>query len=496
MKKACTRFLVLFLCLVSVFSISAQAANSAQDQMDILMTLSGLLADYALDNESDSPIYDALVDLLERHPELYSELAKLMTDKLDPYTNLFSGEEFNAHYPAGAGYVGIGIVLDATRDTGFFVESVVASGPAGLAGILAGDQVVSVDGRDVTSFPPQVSASLTRGEAGTTVKLGVKRNGESLIRSFTITRAALTTTSVSYQDMGGGVGYIRIGGFGSLTDFMTFVTTYERIPYEGIRSVIIDLRGNPGGDMNVMFNMLNYVVEKKGTVLFGTQEVSQANPKLFLADGLARWTPNKLVVLVDENSASASEVFAGALQCHNLADTVGVTTHGKGRGQYVFFMGDEEDTAAIITAIDLILPDSTKYDKKGITPKYVVPLLEMPYPETELRPLSLSRAVLPSVKSARVAALEQRLELVGAFLCKPDKIWTDYTTYALNLFQRQHNLKETDHADIATLKVLDKEAAAVLTSTIIFDSQLEKAVELAGKAAERPLDNPPPEKDI
>ena len=482
MKKKLTAVLAVLLCFVLICGVPARAVSDAQDDLNKLIDLGALIYLYSLDNTSDDPLYDALVDLLTLHPELYDELAKLMTDRLDPYTNLFTEEEFNKYYPEGVGYVGVGVTIDGERDTGWSVQSVVTGGPADTAGLKPGDEIVALDGRDVTSFPPQAASSLLRGEEGSQVALTVKRSGADEPFSLTITRAALTATNVSYRDMGGGVGCIRIAGFGSLNDFLAFVDTYESLPDRGVSSVIIDLRGNPGGDMDVMYNILNNIVARKGVVLYAMQYAFQSLPELFLSDGIAEWTPKKLVVLVDEHTASAAEVFAGSLQCNGLADTVGVQTYGKGRGQMVVWLGQNQDSAAVITAAEMILPDNTKYDKKGITPKYTVPLTEAPYPETELHPLPLTQAILPTARSARVTALEERLALVGAFLGKPDERWTDYTTYALNLFQQAHGLKETKYADVDTLKALDTEAAAVLASTVVVDSQLDKALEIIHNA--------------
>ncbi len=492
MKKRCARVLAFVLCAVMAVTPVARAAADPGDQVDKLIDLSRLIATYALDNASDDPLYDALVELLGQRPELFDEISHMMTDKLDHYSNLFTEEEYDTYYPTGVAFVGVGVTLDSARDEGLLVQQLFKDGPADKAGLKAGDEILTIDGRNVSSFPPAAAAPLLRGEEGTKVKVTARRKGADKPLSFTITRAQLTATHITYKDMGDGVGYIRIAGFGSLEDFLQFADLYERIPYEGIRSVIIDLRDNPGGDMDVMYNMLNTIVAKKNLLLYALQTATKAVPDFYNSTGAAIWTPNKLVVLVNENTASAAEAFAGALQGNGLAEVVGEKTYGKGRGQFVFRLGEEGDSVAVLTAMEILLPEVVHYDKKGLTPKHVVPLKQVPHPEVKLSALPVTQAVLPSVNSARNAGLEERLSLTGAFLGKPDNTWKDYTTYALNAFQRAHKLKETAYADVDTLKALDKEVKTLLASQVTEDTQLDFALNMAKEAAKKPLAKPLP----
>ncbi|MDR2670883.1 MAG: PDZ domain-containing protein [Oscillospiraceae bacterium] len=451
--------------------------------------LSEIIALYALDSESEWPLGDALAALIEEDPTLFDKLVAVMYEDLDTYSRYLTRAEFERQYPTGQPFVGVGLQVDATRGPGLYVDVVQPGSPADEAGLLGGDRIVRIDGVDISLFPWQAAAELLRGEEGTSVTLGVRRADEAAERVFTVVRAALQASNVSYTDLGDGVGYFALSGFGSLEDFAAFTTAYRRIPYEGIRSVIIDLRDNGGGDTQVMYNMLNAMVPTAGEILFAVEGKNRL-PELFESTGACQWTPNQVVVLVNEFTASAAELFAGSLQDLGLATLVGAQTYGKGRGQYVFNLHD--DSVAIVTALRALLPKRMAYDGEGIAPDIPVPGRQSrPYEET-LTPLSAGAAVLPTARSARVLGLEQRLALLGFFYGTPDETFDAYTRWALGLFQKRYQLTETAYAGVDTLRVLLTETDQQLARGRPFDAAYETALDLAREAAEKPLSKPLP----
>ncbi|MDR0380874.1 MAG: PDZ domain-containing protein [Oscillospiraceae bacterium] len=481
-------FLAAFLCAALRCAPAAEAVTGA-DRLETLNRLSEIIALHALDSESEWPLGDALAALIDENPALFDKLVAAMYEDLDEYSHYLTREEFERQYPTGQPFVGVGIQVDAARGPGLYIDMVRADGPAAEAGLRAADHIVRIDGVDVSLFPWQAAAELLRGEEGTPVTLGVRRADETEERAFTVVRAALQASNVSYTDLGDGVGYFSISGFGTLEDFASFTATYRRIPYEGIRSVIIDLRDNGGGDTEVMYNMLNAMIPTQGEILFAVEGKNRL-PELFTSTGAGQWTPNRVVVLVNEFTASAAEIFAGSLQDLELATLVGARTYGKGRGQYVFNLRD--DSVAIVTALRALLPKRMAYDGEGVAPDIPVPGRQCrPYEET-FAPLSADAAVLPTARSARVLGVEQRLALLGFFHGTPDETFDDYTRWALGLFQKQHRLTALSYAGVDTLRALLTETERQLERGRPFDAPYEEALELARAAAEKPLVAPLP----
>ncbi len=491
-------YLALLLCLsllFSAFSTALAAETSAKPDYDALyrlFELDKLIYTYSIDSQSDDPLGDALAKILAEDPTLYRKLVNLMISDLDRYSHYFTKEEYAEAFPSLEPYVGIGIIIRADIRRGLFVSSLVAGGPAQKAGLLPGDQIISVDGKDISLLPYEESMDLFLGEENSVVKLKVVRDGEKNILDFSITRASMRTTNVSFEDLGGGVAYITIDRFEDAFDYAEFVSIYNRLPYEGFRSVMIDLRGNPGGDMNVLLHFLNAIVMKQKEPLFAIQQALYGF-NLFESSGAAIWKPNALVLLVDEYTASAAEVMAGSLSQLNLCTLVGTKTYGKGRGQIHSEL--ENGDVAVITVMDVVLPDGNRYDGVGITPKHVVKLEER-LPDVKLLPLDAERALLSTAFGPRVYALEQRLSLLGYMAASPDMTFGLATRYALCAFAKDHNLPQSSTASIALLRVLEAETQAFLKKPVLIDTQFAAAMDIARKAAEKPLEvTPPPKAD-
>jgi carboxyl-terminal processing protease len=265
--------------------------------------------------------------------------------------------------------------------------------------------------------------------------------------------------------------------------FIDFVSRYKKLPYEGYRSVIIDVRGNPGGDLGVLANMLNYVVPDKKVMFSLRYRDEEIEP--ISSTGIG-WRPNKIVVLTDKNSASAAEIFSGSLQDLGYADIVGETTYGKGYGQYHITLDD--NSTAVVSNFEILLPVTTHYDGKGIVPKYPVALGQEAYPMPALTPLYPSGAIEASASySERDYALEQRLSLLGYLGKKPNGIFDSETLWAVNAFQRLHGQAETADCPETTIAALAADISALSKTMVPKDTQLNKALELAYKAAEKPL---------
>ena len=489
--KKSLRLMALILATALLLTCSVWAADDEQASlMDRLLELDELIYYYAVEGV-ESPLISALEKLLEENPKLFDSLVDKLFADLDTYSRYITQEEYERAYPTGLPFVGIGITIDTDRPLGLVVAGLVTGGPAQEAGLQPGDVIVSIDGLDVTVFPWEAAANLVRGAEGTNVVLMVRRDGQPALIRMDITRQAMQTSNIYYEYQGDGVGYIAIYGFGGFSDYANFVDTIEEIPYDDdVRSLIIDLRGNPGGDLDAMYNMLNLMIPDEGVTLFTvhTNEESEA----YTSTGALRWASNKVIVLVDETSASASEVFAGSLQALGYADCIGMQSFGKGIGQYAFDVAAEH--VAVITSMKVELPVYGYYHGKGITPRYEVPLAQQPYVLPDLSPLDTQTAVFPLSQLGRVCALEERLAALGYFLGEPDNTYDAYTQWVVNQWQADLHIKQTAYAGVQTLAAIETELSALCQTQVTVDTQLDMALELAREAAKKPRPKPLPKR--
>ena len=486
--------LLLVLVMMAAFCLPSAFAGTGtgQEQLDRLRDLDYLLTELYLYGVENYPLPESLASRLEADPALYDKIAAAMFNRLDPYSFYMSEEEYNEAFPVGRQYIGIGIALDTDAAVGVYIEQLVSGSPAQKEGLLPGDLIVEVDGVDVSGFTWEMGSDVLQGDSGIVAELTVIRQGTSEPLHFSIARQALSLPNVTAANLGDGVGYIRIDRFASVWDHIDFFNYYNEFPYEGVRSVIIDLRNNPGGSVEVVANMLGVFFGEKDLPLFQL-EYASFDPEVFSAAGGSIWTPNALVVLVNEYSASSAEIFAGVLQAQGKAVTLGEKTYGKARGQ--FHIPLDDDSVAIITSSRIVIDKLPDYHETGITPTRVVPLEKISYPIPGLAPLSLTTGVYRT-STQRVLALTERLSVLGYYNAEPSAVFDGYARHALQNFQRAAGLPLTRYADIATLQALDEAVAALAATEIYWDSQMEAAHEIAREAAEKPLSGTLPKRDF
>ena len=297
----------------------------------------------------------------------YAGLKAMVAALDDPYSVYYTPEEFNAFTQESAGeYYGIGMVISADDVTGLaVVEYFFDDSSAEDAGVEAGDMIVSIDGQDVTNRTLQEISVLCIGEEGTSITLGVKRGDEVL--EFEMTRRAVSMDMLAYSMLDDGIGYMDIAQFGGNCEelFVEAMAYFEQNNAEGI---VIDLRDNPGGYLSTVTAMLDLLLPE-GTIVYtedknGTQEV-------FTSD--ASCTDIPLVLIVNENTASAAEIFAGAIQDYDYGDVVGTTTYGKGVVQVVIPITSTGGGIKITTS-EYFTPNGRSIDGNGIYPDEYVEL--------------------------------------------------------------------------------------------------------------------------
>ena len=227
-------------------------------------------------------------------------------------------------------FSGIGVQFMMQNDS-ITVLEVISGGPSEKVGLMAGDRIVTIDGEDVTNknLSPDEVRSMLKGEAGTRVKLGIKRKSSKSILDYEVTRGDIPVTSVDASYMlNDSVGFIRVNRFGRST-FEEYYMALMLLRAEGAKSFIIDLRGNTGGFMEVAIYMANEFLDE-GDVIVQQRGRNGRNNDEVRANGKGSFRDYPVVVLLDEFSASSSEIFAGALQDNDRGLIVGRRSFGKG----------------------------------------------------------------------------------------------------------------------------------------------------------------------
>ncbi|MCD6065500.1 MAG: hypothetical protein K0S33_326 [Bacteroidetes bacterium] len=263
-----------------------------------------------------------------------------MLHSLDPHSDYIPAQDLEmVNEPLQGNFDGIGVEFNILNDT-ITVVTPISGGPSEKVGVLAGDKLVKVDGANVAGVKitnKQVFDKL-RGSRGTKVKISVKRNGSKQLLDFTITRGEIPIYSVDVSYMvNNEIGYIKISRFAATT-YEEYLKAFNTLKKQGMKKLIIDLRGNGGGYLNAAVDIADELL-KKGMRIVYTQ--GKASPrKDYKATDKGGYENDPLVILIDEGSASASEILAGATQDNDRATIVGRRSFGKGLVQEQLEMPD------------------------------------------------------------------------------------------------------------------------------------------------------------
>lgn len=256
---------------------------------------------------------------------------------------------------------GIGVTM-GFKDNKVTIISVLPDTPGEKAGLMAGDEILAVDGTPVSELQPEVVAMHIRGEVGTHVTLTISRDGSE--SDYDIERATIKIETAKGKMLADGMGYIRIASFSENTD-KEFKAAYEELEAQGMKGLIIDLRENPGGLVTSCVNIANMVVPKGPIVSVVERDGSKKVHESKLEE-----EKYPIVVLIDGNSASASEILAGALQDTGAATIVGTKSYGKGSVQVVMPMFHND--ALKLTIAKYYTPNGRCIDGIGIEPDIAI----------------------------------------------------------------------------------------------------------------------------
>lgn len=402
--------------------------------------------------------------------ELLNGALKGMLNVLDEHSTYYSPEEYKDFMSDVSGsIIGIGVTIEK-RNGRITVVSPIEGSPAFEAGIKTGDKIIEVDGTDISDYSADAAAKLIRGEEGTTVKIGIQRDGVKDLVYFELVRESIKINPVSYEIKEDNIGYIRLTDFND-SSYEKMKEAVDFLKEKGIKGVIIDLRGNPGGYLDKVVDICRMLIPKGPIV---KTQVKGEILETYYSD--LEEAPFKLAVLVNGGSASASEILAGAVRDSNTGILIGEKTYGKGTVQNVSRLSD--GSGVKLTVANYLTPSGFSLDGVGLTPDIEVKDNTSEI-YAEVAQMSSDRTLKRGLIGVDVLGLQKKLSYLGYYKGIHDGSFGSGTRAAVLNFQKDNNLPQDAEMDANDLKVLDTKFVQTLQTQ---DPQLQRAIEELRKA--------------
>lgn len=386
----------------------------------------------------------------------------------DPYSAYMDKKEASSfHESISSSFEGIGAEIQE-QDGQIMVVSPIKGSPAEKAGVKPNDIILSVDGKSVEGLSSSEAVLKIRGEKGTKVDVSISRAGESEPIKLTIKRDTIPIETVYAEMLDDGVAKIQVTSFSEHT-VQELKTALEEMSKKDMKGLVLDLRGNPGGLLDQAIEMASLFIPN-GEVVLQVEERS-GNKEVYKSENDGE-LKIPVVVLIDDGSASASEIVAAAVSESADIPLIGVKSFGKGTVQTAQDFKDGSNFK--YTAAKWLTPEGNWIHKKGIKPDITVKLPDyasLPYisPDKELK---------ASDSSSEVKAAEEMLKEAGHDPGKIDGFFDEATTNAVIAFQKEQKIKETGTIkDDTTVKLMQVIREKILKN----DTQVKKAVEVLKK---------------
>ena len=353
----------------AVKQISALDSNT--DEINSTDTTTGAAIDWDKVSRKSNQLYNTIDDYYLNeidNNKIQDGIYKGMVDSLgDQYTVYYTADEYKQFTTASSGtYCGIGVTVSQNVTTGAItIVKTFKKGSGAEEGMLPGDMIYKVEGKKIEGLELSKVVSQIKGEEGTFVKVTVLRNGKEI--EFNLERRKLevdTVTSRMEEKDGKKIGYIAVSEFDEVTASQ-FKSALKELEKDGMQGLVIDLRDNPGGLLDVTCEMLDRMIKKGILVYTVDKNGNRVDEKA--TDNLSFDKP--VAILVNGNSASASEVFSGAMKDYKVATLVGTNTFGKGIVQSV--VPFEDGTAMKVTVSKYYTPNGVNIHGTGIKPDVV-----------------------------------------------------------------------------------------------------------------------------
>ena len=467
MKK---RILALVLACIMIIMPSGVLAAEGEQAVNLATALKAYIdVNYKYEMNKDAVIDYLMRELLVNHPEKFEDVAEVLFDNLDEHSKYYTKEEYEEFFAhVESEYSGIGAYLSSEGEycvvTGF-----IKNAPSQKAGMLEGDIIYKVNGEIVTGLDSNVVAQKARGEKGTIVEITVLRDGKEI--TFSIMRETLNANTVDHALLENDVAYIKIINFSSATG-QEFTDALSEYKIKGIKKYIIDLRNNSGGVTAEALTAVSNFIERDKPLLNvsnkRTGEYTYYNPRY--------GEKQEMVVLINEETASAAEIFAAAVKEHNVGILMGVKTYGKGTMQNTLGLG--ELGGVKLTVSEFFTPNGNPINKVGISPDEYVTNIERLAVAEDFEPLTFEKKYYLGDSHPQIVALKERLRVLRYFGGDMDEYFDATLDAAVKRFQADTGLYPCGDLDFTTQTTINN---LVLEAKVIEDTQLEKAYEYLTK---------------
>lgn len=480
MKKRLICLLLLpFLLLPLCLPVRADTGQDLLDRMDDILRQiesSGLEYDGASREEL---LRRGLDRLFEEDPQSFDRLMDAILSGLDDHSMYIPAGAYQQVFAETDAYVGIGVTLEPAGDQ-IRIAAVESDGPAHRAGLCPGDILLCADGTDLSGLLPEDAAQLLRGSAGTAVELTVRRGSAQL--AFRVTRENIVLPNLTGRVLEDGVYYMSLRRFAGSGTYAAFSACMDALEANGCRVLILDLRGNPGGELTMALYFLNRLIPDPDVDYFmisGRPDGLDSSVRIYRSSGIGPRL-DRMILLTDGGSASAAEVMISSLHDLGCAVTVGQTTYGKARGQQHTVYDD--GGAAVLTTVRLVPPSGADYEGIGLTPDYVVENYTAPHPAAACRRLDF-RYLAQGDRGTRADTLRAALQALGYLDagCREQAFGRE-TLAALDAFRQDQGLQPLPYLNAETANRLNDCLDALAPMTVTVDAQLAQALSLARQA--------------
>ncbi|MBF4695179.1 S41 family peptidase [Fusibacter sp. Q10-2] len=443
---------------------AAQNTDDVSESTDVRAATYKDYAEFMLDYVNENYYKD--VD----QQKLIDGIYKGIFETLDKHSVYFTPEEYSEfNTDINGEFSGIGAVI-TNGENYVEVVSPIKETPAYEAGLLPGDRIATVNDADAKGWTTEKAISVIRGPAGTPVKIGILRNNSDEILYFDIVRAVITVKSVNYEMKKDNIGYIEITQFGDKTN-AEFDEAIQYMIDNNVKKLVLDVRNNPGGYLDSAIHISDYFVEKGKEIVKVVYK--DTTNQLYRAEKLK--LDMDVVVLVNEGSASASEILSGTIQQNGTGIIVGDDTYGKGTVQNIVPLTNGGSIK--LTIAEYLVPNDYHVDQNGIHPDVVVhgvtPDQRKLY--SNFVPMNEKAPKYRGEISLNVYGAQQRLKFLD-YEIDVDGKFGPKTEQVIKAFQASVGLRSTGVLNLETVSSLNQQAESMLRGE--FDPQLNKAIEL------------------